>query len=75
MCVYHKSSYLLHVKIEFSVFSTMFSKDARLMISSVLQGHLADKKTSTPWEYRRTLCKGLQLGPRGLRFLISEVPL
>jgi len=42
----------------------------------LLQGYLAHKKTPThPWDPARTLGIGLRQGPRGVRFLISEVPL
>ena len=40
-----------------------------------LQGYLAHKQTPTPLGLPRTLGIGLRQGPRGVRFLVSEVPL
>ena len=40
-----------------------------------MQGYLAHKKTPTPLDRHRSLGMVLLQGPRGVRFLISEVPL
>ena len=40
-----------------------------------LQGYLAHDKTLTPLGLPQTLGTGLLQGPRGLHFLVSEVPL
>ena len=40
-----------------------------------LQGYLAHKKYPPPQDPPRTLGIGLRYGPRGERFLMSEVPL
>jgi len=40
-----------------------------------VQGYLAHKKRTPPWDYHRALGTGLLQGPRGGRFLMSEVPL
>ena len=43
--------------------------------SPPLQGYLAHKKKRTPLGPPRTPGIGLRLGPRGVCFLVSEVPL
>ena len=40
-----------------------------------LQGYLAHQKRPPPQDPPRTLPIGLRWGPRGVRFLVSEVPL
>ena len=40
-----------------------------------LQGYLAHKKTPTPQDHQRTLGIALLQGPRGVRLIMSEVPL
>ena len=46
-----------------------------IRVSSLdIQSHLAHKKPSPPQDHHRALGIGL-LGPRGVRFLVSEVPL
>jgi hypothetical protein len=40
-----------------------------------IQGYLADQNTPPPpQDRRRTIGIGLRKGPRGVRFLVSEVP-
>ena len=40
-----------------------------------VQGYLAHKETPNPGHPPRTLGIGLRCGPRGVQFLISDVPL
>ena len=53
----------------------IFAKQFFFDCPQTLQGHLAHKKTPTPLEPPRTLGTGLPQGPRGVRFLVSEVTL
>ena len=45
------------------------------MSATYIHGYLAPKKKFTPPDPPRTLGIGLRLGLRGVRFLVSEVPL
>ena len=45
------------------------------MVIYRIQGYLAHKKHPYPWYHHMSLGIGLCEGPRGVRFLVSEVPL
>ena len=45
------------------------------LLKTEIQGYLAHKKTPAPLDHHRALGIGLLQGPRGKRFIMSEVPL
>ena len=55
--------------------STFRAGPARIELPGGYIGYLTHKKTPTPYDRYRVLGIVLLQGPRGVRFLISEVPL